>query len=215
MSAACYALRYVNYSLSMETLKIIYFAHIHTIMNYGVIFWGNSSYAKKVFIFQNKIIRIITNTRPRDSCREIFRNMWIMTLYSQYIYSLLLFAVDNKHLFTANNKIHKYNTRNNNNLHLALANLTKYNKGPYIYISGINIFNHLPQYLKALVHNAKHFRSSLKTFLYHHSFHSMEEYYEYKEKTLWNGYINIMLIIHVIYYTCHSLHLTCNSCCSC
>jgi len=54
-----------------------------------------------------------------------------MTFYSQYIYSLLLFTVD-KHLFTANNEIHKYNTRNNNNLHPALANLTKYNKGPYM-----------------------------------------------------------------------------------
>ena len=80
-----------------------------------------------------------------------------MTLYSQYIYSLLLFTVDNKHFFTANNEIHKYNTTNNNNLHPALANLTKYNKGPYI--SGIK---HLPQYLKALVHNPKHFRASLK-----------------------------------------------------
>jgi len=53
-----------------------------------------------------------------------------MTLYSQYIYSLLLFTVDNKHLFMAKNEIHKNNTRNNNNLHSALANLTKY-KGPY------------------------------------------------------------------------------------
>jgi hypothetical protein len=25
--------------------------------------------------------------------------------------------------------------------------------------------------------------------LYHHSFYSMEEYYEYKENTLWNRYI--------------------------
>ena len=133
MSAACYALRYVKYSLSIETLKVICFAHIHAIMNYGVIFWGNSSYAKKVFIFQKKIITII---RPRDSCREIFWNMWIMTLYSHYKYSLLSFTVDNKHLFTANNQIHKHDTRNNNNLHPALANLTKNNKGPYI--SGIH-----------------------------------------------------------------------------
>ena len=84
MSAACYALRHVKYSLSTETLKIIYFAHIHTIINCSVIFWGNSSYAKKVFILQKKIIKIITNTRPRE--REIFRNMQIMSLYSQYIY---------------------------------------------------------------------------------------------------------------------------------
>jgi hypothetical protein len=108
--------------------------------------------------------------------------MQIMALYSQYIYSIILFAVNNKHLFTPNNEIHKYNTRNNNNLHPALSNLTKYNKGPYI--SGIKVFNHLPQYLKALDHNSVHFRSSLKRFLYHHCFYSMEEYYEYKENTL-------------------------------
>ena len=109
-------------------------------MNYGVIFWGNSSYAKKVFILQKKIVRIITNTRPRDSCREIFRNMGIMTLYSPYMYSLLSFTVDNKHFFTANIQIYKYDTRNNNNLHPTLANLTKYNKGSYK--SGIKIFIH-------------------------------------------------------------------------
>jgi hypothetical protein len=66
-----------------------------------------------------------------------------MTLYSQYIYSIILFVVNNKHIFTTNNEIHKYNTRNNKNLHPALSNLTKYNKGPCL--SGIKAFNHLPQ----------------------------------------------------------------------
>jgi hypothetical protein len=66
MSSVCYAL-YVKHSLPIETLKLIYFAHVHTITNYGVIFWGNSSHMNKVFILQKKIIRIITNARPRDS----------------------------------------------------------------------------------------------------------------------------------------------------
>jgi hypothetical protein len=47
MSSASYALRFIKYSLPTETLQIIYFAHVHTIMSYGVIFWGNSSSAKK------------------------------------------------------------------------------------------------------------------------------------------------------------------------
>jgi hypothetical protein len=46
-----------------------------------------------------------------------------MTFYSQYIYSLVLYTVNNKHLFDANNEIHKYKTRNNNNLHFPLASL--------------------------------------------------------------------------------------------
>jgi hypothetical protein len=89
MSSASYALRQVKYSLTIETLKIICFAHINTIVSYGVILWGNSSCAKTVFKLQKKIIRIITNTRPRDSCREIFRNTQKITLYSQYIYTII------------------------------------------------------------------------------------------------------------------------------
>jgi hypothetical protein len=179
MFSGSYALRFIKYSVPTETRKIIYFAHIHTIMSYGVIFWGNSSSAEKVFLLQKKIIGIINNNRPRDSCRDIFNNTQIVTLYSQYIYSIILFIVNNKHLFTPNNEIHKYNTRNNNNLHPATANLSKVNKGPYI--TGIKLFNHLPQHLKYLGHNLRHFRSSLNRFLYYHSFYCMEEYYEYKE----------------------------------
>jgi len=105
--------------------------------------------------------------------------MEIMTLYSQYIYSLVLHAINNKRLFDTNNEIHKYKTRNNNNLLHQIANLSKFNKGAYI--SGIKVFNHLPQYIKALTNDHKYFKSTLKRFLYHHSFYSMNEYYEYKE----------------------------------
>jgi hypothetical protein len=108
--------------------------------------------------------------------------MQIMTLYSHYIYSIILFVINNKYIFTTNNEIHKHNTINNNKFHPALANLTKLKKGPRI--SGIKAFNLLPQYLKALEHNPLCFRSSLKRFLYHHSFYIIEEYYEYTAYTL-------------------------------
>jgi len=85
MCTACYALRNIKHIVPIDTLRVIYFAHIHSIINYGIIFWGSSSYANKVFILQKKIIRIITNTRPRDSCRKVFKSMEIMTLYSLYI----------------------------------------------------------------------------------------------------------------------------------
>jgi hypothetical protein len=70
----------------------------------------------------------------------MFKKMEIMTLcvYSQYIYSLLLYTVNNKYLFNTNNEIHKYETRSLNNLRLPAVNLTKCNKGAYI--SGIKSF---------------------------------------------------------------------------
>ena len=83
MFTACYALRNIKHIVPIDALRVIYFTHIHSIISYGIIFWGSSSYANKVFILQKKIIRILTNTRPRDSCREAFKSMEIMTLYSQ------------------------------------------------------------------------------------------------------------------------------------
>ena len=178
MSMACYALRYIKHSLPIHTLKLIYFAHVHSIMSYGLIFWGSASCANKVFLLQKRIIRIIANAGPRDPCRNIFRKMQIFTLYSQYIYSLLLFTIKNKQLFTTNNELHDYSTRNLNNLHPPIINLTKFKKGPYIMC--IKVFNHLPQTLKDISNNPTHFRTLLTRFLHHHSFYSMEEYFNYR-----------------------------------
>ena len=97
--------------------------------------------------------------------------MKILTLFSQYLFSLIVFTVENDNYFNWN----KYNTRQNTNIHLPTVNLTKYQKGPYI--ARGRAFNHLPSELKNLVNDLKVFKFALKQFLYHHSFYSIEEYY--------------------------------------
>jgi hypothetical protein len=64
MATACHALRNIKHLVSTETLKLIYFAQVHSIIDYGIIFWGSSTNMHKVFIMQKRIIRIITNTKP-------------------------------------------------------------------------------------------------------------------------------------------------------
>jgi len=142
LCSVCYALRNIKHTVPQSTLRTIYCTYVHSILSYGIIFWARSSNVKKLFILQKKIVRIITKTGVRESCKEAFKNMEIMTLYSQYIFSLILFTVKNKHLFTSSREIHKYITRNNTDLHLPTVNVTKFYKGPYI--SGSKAFNHLP-----------------------------------------------------------------------
>ena len=36
------------------------------------------------------------NSKNRDSCRELFKNLKILPLHLQYIFSLLIFVVKNK-----------------------------------------------------------------------------------------------------------------------
>jgi len=48
LSAVCFAIRMVKSFLSAETLKIMYYAYFHSILNYGIILWGNSSCANSI-----------------------------------------------------------------------------------------------------------------------------------------------------------------------
>ena len=164
LSKAIYVLRYLKYFLYVETLKIIYFAQIHSLIRYGIIFWGNSAGGSRVFHLQKKILRIICNLKPRDTCLELFPKMQVMTFYSLYIYSLILFAINNGDLFPVNSEIHKHNTRINNSLHFSKLRLTKVKKGPYN--SCIRAYNHLPNTIKALSFNSMKFKIALKKFLY-------------------------------------------------
>jgi hypothetical protein len=114
--------------------------------------------------------------QPRDFCTEIFMKLEIMTLYSQYTYFLLLYTVNNKHLFNLNNEIHKYNTRLHSNFDVPIVHITKLYKGAYI--SGIKVFNHLRQVIKNLANNEKSFKLILKRVLYQHPFYSISEYFQ-------------------------------------
>jgi hypothetical protein len=69
--------------------------------------------------------------------------------------------------------------QNNKNLHLPTVIINKLYKGPYT--SDSKEFNHLPRHIKILVNDIKYFKLSLKRFLYHYSFYSVEEYFEYNE----------------------------------
>jgi hypothetical protein len=140
-----------------------YFSSTHFITTYGVIFWGNSPYSIKIFKISKKIIRIITNLRKRDSYRNILKRTKILPFYSQYIFSLLIHIVDNRHLFITNQAIHNINTRSNLKFHIPSSNLTKFQK--WVDYSGIKLFSHRPSHIKSFSDDTKFFRTILKKFL--------------------------------------------------
>ena len=61
LSKACYAIRAIKSFVSLKVLITIYYSYFHSLLMYGVIFWGNSPISKDIFKFQKRIIRIITN----------------------------------------------------------------------------------------------------------------------------------------------------------
>ena len=176
LNRASYAIRTIKPLMSTDGLRNIYFSYAHSLISYGIIFWGNSHHSTKIFKLQKRIIRTIINIGRRDSCRKLFSHLQILTLTSQYIFSLLVFVVKNRKLFTTNAEIHKLNTRYNKNLHLSSTKLTLVQKG--VLYSGSKIFNHLPSSIKTESGDIKRFKILLKRYLNDHAFYSLDEYYQ-------------------------------------
>jgi hypothetical protein len=84
----------------------------------------------------------------RTLCRDLFKEMEILPLKSQYMFSILLFVVKNKERFISNYDSHIVRTRQCGKLHYPSVVLTPYQKG--VYFMGITIFNKLPSHLKEL-----------------------------------------------------------------
>ena len=93
LSRACYVIRTMYPISSLKTLRMIYFAYFHSILEYGIIFWGNSTESKKIFLVQKRIIRIMTGSKTRASCKSLYQSLGILTLTSKYILSLMKFLL--------------------------------------------------------------------------------------------------------------------------
>ena len=132
LSVACFAFRPISTFVMLNTLKMVYHSYFHSIINYGIIFWGNSSHS--IFKLQEGIIGIIMGVRIRDSCREFFKLLNILPLISQYVISLLLFMVNNSSQFWVNSEICNINTRNNSDFYQPLSHLTIYQNVPFIWV---------------------------------------------------------------------------------
>jgi len=95
LNTACYIIRSLKSVISTKNLRTIYFSYVHSIIAYGIIFWGNSLHSNNIFKLQKMAIRIIMNVDNRVSFRELFKKLNILPLHFLYILSVLLFVDGN------------------------------------------------------------------------------------------------------------------------
>jgi len=112
----------------------------------------------------------------------MFKEMQILSFYSQYILSLSMYVVKNKHFFIKNWEIHSHNTRTANNFHMPAGNITKYKKGAHY--TGCKIYNQLPNCIKDLANNENIFKNR---FLIDNVFYSIDEFLNFNENKCENN----------------------------
>jgi len=114
------------------------------------------------------------NSGNKDSCRNLFKKLHILPLQSQYIFSLLMFVINNKDFSKINPDFHSFNTRSHHDLQIPAANLAVFQKG--VWYSGIKFYNHLAPTLEQISYDISKFKPALKRFLFTNSFYTLEEY---------------------------------------
>ena len=91
LNKACYAIRSIKPFMSLDVLRSTYFSYAHSIISYGIIFWGNSSHSEEIFKVQKRIIKIIMNLNKNASCRQPFEELNILPVPSQYYFQYSYF----------------------------------------------------------------------------------------------------------------------------
>jgi hypothetical protein len=90
MNSACYAVRAVSAMWSRKALRMLYFSYIHSFISYRIILGGNTPNSITIFRMpKKKKVLVMNKSKKMDSCRELFKTMDLLPLYSQYIFSLL------------------------------------------------------------------------------------------------------------------------------
>jgi hypothetical protein len=79
-------IRAVKPYMSSSSLIMIYRSLFHSVLTYGIEFWGTSPSTDKLFKLQKRIIRIMTGQGVRTYCRDLFKEREILPLKAQYIF---------------------------------------------------------------------------------------------------------------------------------
>ena len=132
---------------------MVYYAYFHSIMNYELIFWGKSSDSAKPFRIRKHISRITRGSKSRDTCRDLFKNLEILSHHSIYRHFSYLWLIANINL----NRIPLSKHISSNNSHQIQHYIKK-----KVFSIGMKVFNSLPQSIKNLNDKLKEVKYALR-----------------------------------------------------
>jgi hypothetical protein len=167
-----FALRRITKSSDRKTALLAYHGYIGSILRYGIIFWGNSTNKKNVFIAQKKCIRAICSIKKTDSCKPYFKELKILTLASLYIYEVAVFVKSNPNMFPTKsiNSRHKYRIN-------TVPGKTALLRNSILGMSS-RIYNFLPDVLKQL--HLEKFKKKLKEELINRAYYTIDDFFKDK-----------------------------------
>ncbi|KAL0828886.1 hypothetical protein ABMA28_003792 [Loxostege sticticalis] len=175
LSRFVFVLRRLRETVSTEVALEAYHAYVVSVLQYGLIIWGNCTDINLAFKIQKKCVRALCGADFKDSCRPLFKNMKLLTLTGLYIKQTCIFVLEHPDFFPAKQlvTVKALRKRPSNLLELPTGRLTLFKRNAYA--MAIKIYNALPEDLRGL--SVSLFRSKVHSWLTTHPFYSLDEYF--------------------------------------
>lgn len=176
INSGLYALKKMSFLCSIESLKQIYFCHIHSHISYGVSLYGatKTENLNRILKVQKKAIRSMLRLNFSDSVKQNFKELGIMTVFGLYVYhSILIFMNDKSKITNEALNTHSYNTRKKQDIVVEHHRLQIFEKKPH-YV-GKRFYKNVPVKIKE-EKNDNRFKNRLKDYIIHLAPYSLSEF---------------------------------------
>lgn len=190
LKSEAYRFSVLRANLSMDSLLKVYNAHVKSHILYTIVIWGGSPHMQQIFTAQKRCLRAMCGKRywrgpdALDTCKPIFREYKVLTVYSLYILESAKFVKKNPQKFSKNSdhpNSRIYSTRNTlyneSDLFVKPCRNLTFVQNPSIMLP--RIWNHLPVYIKEIESFDK-FKEELELLLLKYVFYDMHEYFSCK-----------------------------------
>lgn len=174
ISSGLFVLKSMSKYCSIEVLKVIYFAHIHSHIAFGIALYGATSdkNLQTILILQKKAVRIIFKLNYTDSVKDYFSKLGILTVYGLFVLETVMLFKISEHSIPKLGSNHSYLTRNRHLPAVQSHSLKLYRNKPSF--AGVNFYNRIPKTLHS-IQKLSAFKIQLKGYLINKALYSFEE----------------------------------------
>ncbi|KAI5637381.1 hypothetical protein NE865_09950 [Phthorimaea operculella] len=172
LGRACYALRRLAATVSVDVVRACYFATVHSLLTYGTELWARAADRERAFVMQKRAVRAMARVPDDESARPYFTQFGIITLPSILIYQVAVFTHENLNLFErigdGRTRVTRYGSRLRSVPHRLAKSTTS------VYVLGPSVYNRLPERVTSST-SLPSFKNCLRTWLLEEQFYDVND----------------------------------------
>ena len=130
--------------LSPNLIRNIYFTKFHPLLRFGILFCGGAGgeLTARILRIHKQVITWMVRVSWKTSCRQLFKELNILTLVSLYITEVICYIRKHHQFIDLNSNIHAHNTQRKMDIHIQSHNTDLYKRS--VKNMDTKLYNKLP-----------------------------------------------------------------------